>query len=633
MRQTPAIVIVAYNRPGPLYRLLSSVASGFYEGGDVPLVISLDKSDSEEVKKIAENFDWKFGPKRIIQNAEHLGLKEHILRCGDLSSEYGSVIILEDDLLVSPWFYHYASQALKFYASEKSVSGISLYNYQVAESCFYSFQAIDDGTDVYFMQVASSWGQAWTNAQWKAFRDWFTKNPDLTVDGRIPEYIKKWGLHSWKKHFIHYLIDTGTYFVFPRLSLTTNFEEPGTNAITKRIFQVPLQSGLKEYLFCDPSDSGSRYDAWFEPENAVLKARNNKLQSFDFDTDLYGVKEKHALKKPYVLTSRLAHSPLLSFSSHLFPLENNVALDLSGSSLSLYKVEGNEFSEPQTYLKRLIDEKSLHENELFSVAIVLTDFNEAELSQTLAGLEDPVEMQMEVIIAAKQKFSAGIEKLLSYSSLKIKVVLLPDQVSRLDLIKSAIVNCRGMHLVWLSGGSSISAPKISLAALLFRQHPTINWVRGIEHAYSLVKPQHIKPYRLIPGSAYRRYKTEDLDVSTELHLFNRYALNAALKDAETESELFFGLMANNQLFVADFSTGIRAKPSNVLETLQQKEQTLVKFKNLDKPESFKLKLIHVILSMPFINSHTRNWFYAAYEGYPDVLRYDAGHGTFYFSKY
>ena len=249
MANNPAIVVCAYNRPEPLYRLLHSIANSNFEQENVTLIISIDKSNNQDVYALAESFDWKYGEKKIIKHGNHLGLKEHILTCGDLTTVFGSVILLEDDLLVSPYFYEYAKQALGFYNEEDSLAGISLYNYQVAESCFYPFKAIDDGSDVYFMQVASSWGQAWTKEQWTAFRNWFKQNPELPINNTIPDYIKRWGKNSWKKHFIHYLVDTNKYFVFPRLSLTTNCEEEGTNSSTKNTFQVPLQLSECKYLF------------------------------------------------------------------------------------------------------------------------------------------------------------------------------------------------------------------------------------------------------------------------------------------------------------------------------------------------------------------------------------------------
>ena len=59
----PVIVVVAYNRTGSLRRLLNSIDKAYYEWSDIPLVISIDKSDNREVKTMAEQFEWKHGTK------------------------------------------------------------------------------------------------------------------------------------------------------------------------------------------------------------------------------------------------------------------------------------------------------------------------------------------------------------------------------------------------------------------------------------------------------------------------------------------------------------------------------------------------------------------------------------------
>src|SRR5690554_1902069 len=110
----PAIVVVAFNRPKSLYNLLTTISLAHFHEINIPLIISIDFIDSiehEEVIVIANAFKWKYGEKKIIQHTKNIGLKNHILLCGDLALDYGAVIILEDDLRVSPGFYTYASTA------------------------------------------------------------------------------------------------------------------------------------------------------------------------------------------------------------------------------------------------------------------------------------------------------------------------------------------------------------------------------------------------------------------------------------------------------------------------------------------------------------------------------------------
>ena len=204
------------------------------------IIYSIDNGGSAEVIKLSEQFKWPHGEKRIITHEAHLGLKAHILHCGDLTAEYGSIILFEDDLFVSKYFYDHANKSVNYYDGDDRIAGISLYSYDVAENGFNPFFPVDDGTDVYFMQVASSWGQAWTDSQWKAFTKWFEKHPEMTKDELPPSYLLQWHENSWKKHFVRYLHHNDKFFVFPRHSFTTNFEEPGATASTKGLFQDPL---------------------------------------------------------------------------------------------------------------------------------------------------------------------------------------------------------------------------------------------------------------------------------------------------------------------------------------------------------------------------------------------------------
>ena len=54
------------------------------------------------------------GIKKIIKHSKNLGLRAHVITCGDLVNIYDNIIVLEDDLFVSPYFYKYANDALNF---------------------------------------------------------------------------------------------------------------------------------------------------------------------------------------------------------------------------------------------------------------------------------------------------------------------------------------------------------------------------------------------------------------------------------------------------------------------------------------------------------------------------------------
>ena len=336
----PAIVVIAYDRDHCLERLLDSLAKARYPDGEaIPLVISIDKTENRRVYEVAEQFEWAYGEKRLISQAEHLGLKSHILASGDLVSGFGSLIMLEDDLVVSPFFYLFTCQALGIYAGDPRIAGISLYSYQLTESRFLPFEAIDDGYDVYFLQLPASWGQAWTHTQWQVFRDWLLDHPEEKGVEQLPAYIQKWSDDSWKKQFSRYLLATDRWFVFPRKSLSTNFGDPGTHTDRKGLFQVPLQMGARTWQFSELGDSGAVYDMYFEPLPQCLKTHATSLQDYSFDVDLYGSKEHDVLQKDWVLTTRKGGDGPVSFGMEMVPLAANVISGVAGKEIRLIRRE------------------------------------------------------------------------------------------------------------------------------------------------------------------------------------------------------------------------------------------------------------------------------------------------------
>ena len=132
----PAIIAIGYNRPEALKRLLGSLNSAKYDTDDITLIISIDHSKKEKDEKnkavlnLANDFEWKHGEKRVIFREKNMGLRAHVIACGDLANKYESIVMLEDDIYVSPMFYKYASKALEFVENKDYVGGVSLYNHK-----------------------------------------------------------------------------------------------------------------------------------------------------------------------------------------------------------------------------------------------------------------------------------------------------------------------------------------------------------------------------------------------------------------------------------------------------------------------------------------------------------------------
>lgn len=304
MNSKPTIVVVAFNRPHAISGLLKSLAKAHYPDANIRLVISLDYSGNPEVKQIAESFDWGFGEKHLIIHKTRLGLYKHVISCGDLTSQFGPVIVLEDDLEVSPWFYKYAVEVLSSYGENDQLAGFSLYSYQLAETSLKPMIKLKDGYPFYLLRFPSSWGQIYTREQWVGFKNWLASGHN-EVKIALPPFVESWSSGSWKKDFLRYLLDTDKLFLFPKQSYTNNLGYEGTNfTIDISIFQVPLAIQVPEVMI----EIGYLhvYDEYFEPDAAVL----SEIFQEQIDViDIHGSKPLAGLQQKKVLSTRKPIGP------------------------------------------------------------------------------------------------------------------------------------------------------------------------------------------------------------------------------------------------------------------------------------------------------------------------------------
>jgi hypothetical protein len=332
------IIAVAHNRPTSLKRLLSSITAAYYPNGiKVPLIISIDYSGSDDCLKVAEETEWTHGPKEIIAHQKNLGLREHILSCGDIALKNDGVIILEDDCFVSKDFYNYALQTFEFYKDEPKVAGISLYSYEYNENAGMPFQPLHDGYDVYFMQVPSSLGQLWTKQQWANFRAYYDQSPKLNPEIHfLPENVFTWPESSWKKYYYLYIVLNDLYFVYPQVSHSTNFGDVGTHFTdTTQVFQVRLNNGKNvNYRMPYFRISTNKYDAYFELLTESLRRLNPELPD-SLTVDTYGTKQLSHIKTKYILGFQTTQNAISSFGLTMKPLINNVAYANAGSNLTI----------------------------------------------------------------------------------------------------------------------------------------------------------------------------------------------------------------------------------------------------------------------------------------------------------
>ena len=221
-----AIVAIGYNRQAGLSRLLDSVNDAVYDIPEVPLFISIDASGDQKLYEYVKGFEWKHGPKFVNIQEERLGLKNHIFQCMSLSKYFKGVIILEDDILVSPYFYHYACKTLEKYGDDERVAGIALYRNEYDGYSNIPLIPLYNGQDVMAWKSICTWGEMLNERMWREFSEWLAAWDENFEAIDMNETIKGWS-RAWSKYFYAYIVSTDRYFIFPYEPLTTNFNDAG----------------------------------------------------------------------------------------------------------------------------------------------------------------------------------------------------------------------------------------------------------------------------------------------------------------------------------------------------------------------------------------------------------------------
>lgn len=165
MSELVHVAVFAYNRPKHLMNVLSDL-SAMEEAGRAHVRIYIDgpkdkagEAASLEVLNVAK-LEWSFARLEVVSRSENLGLAKSIIGgVSEMTDEFGEVVVIEDDLRLSPHFLRYMNDGLATYRDTPSVYSIHGYCYPVRE----------DLPETFFLRGADCWGWATWSRAWKEF--------------------------------------------------------------------------------------------------------------------------------------------------------------------------------------------------------------------------------------------------------------------------------------------------------------------------------------------------------------------------------------------------------------------------------------------------------------------------------
>jgi len=228
--------LIVYNRSQHLAHVLAALQKHKLE----PLYIfsdgPKDDKDAERVGAVRElilHIEWA-RPEICLQD-HNKGLAWSVMHAVDtVLAQHDTVIVLEDDCVVGPWFYEFMNQCLARYADNERVMSVNGYTMPIP-----SVALGDYPWDLYFNPRVGCWGWATWRRAWSLYdrniKGVYVKAKEMGImerGGRDVEGIVRarieGRLDAWTGGWIlaHYIHDA--YCIYPTISHTQNIGMNGS---------------------------------------------------------------------------------------------------------------------------------------------------------------------------------------------------------------------------------------------------------------------------------------------------------------------------------------------------------------------------------------------------------------------
>ena len=162
---TAPIVLFVYNRPWHTQQTVNALLNNAL-AAESDLFIYSDASKTPEtndaVLLVREYIRSITGFKSvtIVERLKNLGLSNSIIDgVTELTEKFGQVIVLEDDMVTSPYFLDYMNKALELYANDDRVICIQGYVFPTPQSL----------PETFFLRGSDCWGWATWKRGWALF--------------------------------------------------------------------------------------------------------------------------------------------------------------------------------------------------------------------------------------------------------------------------------------------------------------------------------------------------------------------------------------------------------------------------------------------------------------------------------
>lgn len=190
MKNFAPIALFVYNRFKHTKQTVEALKANKYAKKSKLFIYSdgykneVDKKQVLHVREYLKSIDG-FKSVDIVERKSNIGLAENIVSgITKIVNKYGKIIVVEDDIVTSPYFLKFMNEALDFYENEKRVWHIGGWNYPI------STKLLDD---IFVSRIMTCWGWATWQDRWK----YFQKEPKKLIKKYKPNDIKKFNIDGY----------------------------------------------------------------------------------------------------------------------------------------------------------------------------------------------------------------------------------------------------------------------------------------------------------------------------------------------------------------------------------------------------------------------------------------------------
>jgi hypothetical protein len=248
MKNLAPIILFVYNRLDHTKQTVEALKNNELASESELFIYSDAPKDENAIQKVNEVREYiklviGFKNITIIEREKNWGLANSIIDgVTNIVNHHGKVIILEDDLVTSPYFLKFMNNSLEIYADRKDIFSITGFSFSQEFMKFDKNHKEDVYLNVRPMSWSwASWKDRWDNIDWDVkdfenlikdknkIKKFNSGGSDLTsmltsqIKGKLDSWYIRWSYHAIMRNL---------YTIYPTVSLVNNIghDNSGTHS-------------------------------------------------------------------------------------------------------------------------------------------------------------------------------------------------------------------------------------------------------------------------------------------------------------------------------------------------------------------------------------------------------------------